>query len=338
MADIQSLHNEAVSTAKEFRKMERHLIEILMEIDSLRGFVVLGYQSMHVYCTKALGLSDAQAYSLVLVARKSREFPEIKLLVDSEKLNMANATQISRVIDRDNKVELLELGQSLSKRELEYEIKKICPEQLPKERVRAISENQSEMRLVVPKELEEALRRLQDLYSKRSKRSLSLTETLGVMAGELIKLHDPVKKAQRFLDNKVLTQRVLNHSLLDNKILHQRILDPKVPQAILRSEFVPVHRRRTRKDVLHQVNMRDRAQCTYCYPSGERCTDRRFLQVHHRVPVSRGGSDSIENLQTLCSNHHRFQHLSMPNVLIKRMEEGERKIRKTPRVFGGAQD
>ena len=137
--------------------MERHLIEILEAMDSIRGFVTLGYPSMHVYCTKALGLSDAQAYSLVLVARKFRKFPEIKALVDAEKLHLANATQIARVIDPGNKDKLLELGQSLSKRELEYEIKKIFPEQSPKERVRTISENQSELRLIIPKELEGAL-------------------------------------------------------------------------------------------------------------------------------------------------------------------------------------
>ena len=82
---------------------------------------------MHVYCVKALLLSYAQAYSMIGIARKSREIPEIKTLLNDKKMTLSNATQIMRVINFENKDELLGKAQNLSKRELEREIKKIHP-------------------------------------------------------------------------------------------------------------------------------------------------------------------------------------------------------------------
>lgn len=37
------------------------------------------------------------------------------------------------------------------------------------------------------------------------------------------------------------------------------------------------------------------------------------LQIHHRVPISRGGSNSLDNLITLCYYHHSRKHKHMRN-------------------------
>ena len=41
---------------------------------------------------------------------------------------------------------------------------------------------------------------------------------------------------------------------------------------------------------------------------GNRCENRRWLDVHHVVPRAAGGSNAPENLITLCSAHHRIEH------------------------------
>jgi hypothetical protein len=58
-----------------------------------------------------------------------------------------------------------------------------------------------------------------------------------------------------------------------------------------------------------QVDLRDRRQCTYQKVNGERCEERRWLDVHHVIPKSKGGSDSLDNLTTLCAGHHRLAHV-----------------------------
>lgn len=48
-----------------------------------------------------------------------------------------------------------------------------------------------------------------------------------------------------------------------------------------------------------RVLRRDRRRCVMCGEPGN--------EVDHIVPVSRGGSWSMDNLQTLCSPHHRVK-------------------------------
>lgn len=60
--------------------------------------------------------------------------------------------------------------------------------------------------------------------------------------------------------------------------------------------------------VARQVDLRDRGQCTYLDQNGQRCEERRWLDVHHAIPRNQGGADHIENLVSLCSGHHRLVH------------------------------
>jgi hypothetical protein len=60
--------------------------------------------------------------------------------------------------------------------------------------------------------------------------------------------------------------------------------------------------------IKHQVHLRDQGQCTHRNSNDQRCNQRRWLEIHHIHPVSQGGTHTLENLATLCSNHHRFIH------------------------------
>ncbi|MCB9083780.1 MAG: HNH endonuclease [Bdellovibrionaceae bacterium] len=59
----------------------------------------------------------------------------------------------------------------------------------------------------------------------------------------------------------------------------------------------------------HQVMLKFAGRCSHVNHQGERCRERRFLEIHHLTPVSLGGSNLLENLTLLCSGHHRAQHL-----------------------------
>lgn len=56
------------------------------------------------------------------------------------------------------------------------------------------------------------------------------------------------------------------------------------------------------------VKLRDKHTCQKC---GRRKTDLKVgecLEVHHIVPLSRGGTNSRLNLHTLCSTCHKKEH------------------------------
>jgi 5-methylcytosine-specific restriction protein A len=43
---------------------------------------------------------------------------------------------------------------------------------------------------------------------------------------------------------------------------------------------------------------------------GVRCAQRRWLHYHHIIPKHQGGPDTLENLITLCSAHHKMEHFA----------------------------
>ena len=63
--------------------------------------------------------------------------------------------------------------------------------------------------------------------------------------------------------------------------------------------------RRVPRTVKRTVWKRDGRQCAYVSPDGERCEERKCLELDHIVPVARGGQSTVENLRVLCSAHNR---------------------------------
>ena len=55
--------------------------------------------------------------------------------------------------------------------------------------------------------------------------------------------------------------------------------------------------------------LRDQGQCRAIEPSGERCTNRQFLDIHHIILRSEGGTDTEDNLITLCGAHRGLHQL-----------------------------
>ncbi len=54
---------------------------------------------------------------------------------------------------------------------------------------------------------------------------------------------------------------------------------------------------------------RAKGACEYCASQGFQMTDGRiYLETHHVVPLSEGGTDTQDNLVALCANHHREAH------------------------------
>jgi hypothetical protein len=76
------------------------------------------------------------------------------------------------------------------------------------------------------------------------------------------------------------------------------------------SEFTPDAKGRVRLSAktIHEVALRDQAQCTHQRADGSRCRNRRWLHIHHINEVAHGGGNELKNLATLCSGHHRMHH------------------------------
>ncbi len=102
-SEIQSLHQETVQCAEKYRIEEHLLIGLLLKIDTHQVFRRLGYSSLFVYATGALKLAESQAYSMITIARKSRDVPELKTAIEKREVNVANARRICAVLTPENK-------------------------------------------------------------------------------------------------------------------------------------------------------------------------------------------------------------------------------------------
>jgi hypothetical protein len=93
------------------------------------------------------------------------------------------------------------------------------------------------------------------------------------------------------------SHKQLNPQKLAHSTKHQ---NPRRPHPAPRQYPAPLE---------HQLNLRDNRQCTYQDKDGHRCTNKRWLQFHHKIHVEHGGQDTLDNLQTLCWAHHKMIHL-----------------------------
>jgi 5-methylcytosine-specific restriction endonuclease McrA len=69
-------------------------------------------------------------------------------------------------------------------------------------------------------------------------------------------------------------------------------------------------KRKNNPRLRREVEMRDGPGCSARDPkTGDRCSTRKFLELHHVVPLAEGGSDALTNAKVWCSGHHRAWHL-----------------------------
>ncbi len=55
------------------------------------------------------------------------------------------------------------------------------------------------------------------------------------------------------------------------------------------------------------VYVRDGGRCTFVGTAQQRCDSTHDVEIDHRQPVARGGTNDIENLRLLCSTHNRSE-------------------------------
>lgn len=285
---ITLLHQQAVNAAKNFFRAEADLLNALQMIDKDRAYLDLKYPSLFAYAVEALNLSESTALNFINVARKAVHVPILQQEIAAGNLSVAKARKIVPVISTENQAEWIEKAVTLSSRKLEREVARIVPQAAQPERLRYISETRLNLSLSVDEKTLDTIKRVQDLECQRRQCSVTLGETLAAMGAFYLEKNDPIEKAKR--------------ANTRNR--------PQSSDVTGQTKTRPTNfRRRSRPAAVdRKVLLRDEGQCTQTDSNGRRCDQRRWLQVHHIQLVSEGGTDSLDNLTTLCSAHHRMKH------------------------------
>jgi hypothetical protein len=283
---IQKIHLFAVKAGEAYRKSEADLLLALSEVDQNKVHIHLGYSSLFDYALKALKLSEACAFNLITVSRKSRLIPELKEAVVSGQLSISKARKITPVLTKENSAVWIEKAISLPKAKLEKEVAALHPQTLTVEKMHYVSQNRLELKLGLDEKTLKKLKRVQDLLSQKNKCAASFEEAIEAMVEVYLERNDPVLKAKRCLKKR-----------------SQDPIQKPVPGQMQIPRPLPTR-------VKHQVHVRDRHQCTHVDRNGDRCPNQRWLEIHHLKSFAQGGLHEISNLVTLCSAHHAHLHLS----------------------------
>ena len=93
----------------------------------------------------------------------------------------------------------------------------------------------------------------------------------------------------------------------DSRLSGGFIKDAERRKATARAYYVKNKSESNRKRSLgRQASAKRKNACEIC-----ELDDPRVLCVHHKIPLSKGGTNDDENLQTLCANCHKIVHFEM---------------------------
>jgi 5-methylcytosine-specific restriction endonuclease McrA len=289
---IHALHKEAVGTANNYFKEEFRLLDVLQRIDKCKGHRFLGFKNLHQYATVALKLSRDQAYNFVYVARKAAQIDRLHTALMNKEITLSKAKKIGSVISEENAEKWIDCAKRLSQKSLEGVVAKINPRSVIQEGTRFIADNTFELRVAISSQTEFRLKRVQDIICQKERRAVSFEETLQAMATLYIGKNDPVVKAAKVLKK---------NSSLRRKNLNDQVVNKS-----------PTKRIPLTAELKHNLYQRDQGKCQKIDPHSPngKCSDGRWIDFHHRIPVYQGGSNTLENLVTLCRAHHQMGHLS----------------------------
>lgn len=333
----ERIHARALEISTRYRRTEVELIEVLDEVDRERVFAQRGYATLFQYVIRDLRLSESVAYSLIQIMRKSREVPALRTRIASGQIVLSNARRVAVVLTAENQEEWLEKAATLSNRKLEREIATVRPQILTPERVTYVTRDRVRLEVGFSEEDLLRLRRAQDLLCQSEKRAVGLEETIVIVVGEYLRRHDPVEKAKRRNPVGIVSELGITPSsemgitsgvgmVLESEnpqisaasveanpeIDSKASRKPSSALVALPKSMLPKPKRRAPipAGIRHQVNLRDQGRCTATRDDGSRCDQSRWIEIHHRVPLVDGGFDTVDNLTTLCSGHHRLVHES----------------------------
>jgi 5-methylcytosine-specific restriction endonuclease McrA len=79
----------------------------------------------------------------------------------------------------------------------------------------------------------------------------------------------------------------------------------QAPSMRKRSRHIPARVRRA-------VWRRDGERCAFVASNGQRCTERAFLELHHREPYAVGGEATVANISLRCRAHNTYEAVKAP--------------------------
>lgn len=321
----QELLNEIRKKSKQEQNLTLEVIELIREVNQRRLYLQLGFASLFDFVTKDLGYEPASAMRRIQAARMVSELPEVKNKIESGSLSLSVVSQVQSFfkkeetakgekLSKEQKLEILSLVENKSTREAEKELVKISPETVRKaESQREITQNLTELKLIIDNDLKQQLDELRLLLSHQNP-NLSYVDLIRLMAEKVRKnlpgtSDEKLKKnleAQRVKSSQGTQsiRKAQSTTYAAAKRTKTLLPAPEWGSAKLnqsRSRYISLAVRK-------YIWKRDNGCCQYKEPnSGRICQSRYQIQIDHIQRFSEGGGHQPENLRLLCRLHNNWR-------------------------------
>ena len=289
------------------RQTTAALLAHLGEVEARGLYLPAACSSMHVYCTRVLHLAEEVAYKRIRAARVARRFPPIFDAIADGRLHLSGVVMLAPHLTDHNVEELVAAAAHRSKAEIEMLLARLAPRpDLP-----------AAITLVAPPSEPSGVFQLDP--DPVAAPPAPAPPRVKPIAPERFALQVTIGQATR--DKLERAQALLRHRNPSGDLAEvlDRALDALLDR-LEREKFGATSRPRARKartadgdprhvpnDVKRTVHERDGEQCTFVSDTGERCTERGFLELDHRTPVARGGKATVDEIRVLCRAHNQYE-------------------------------
>ncbi|QLY24337.1 HNH endonuclease [Bdellovibrio sp. KM01] len=323
------LLNRVEKLARTERKITHLILWHIVEIESRRLFLDLGYTSLFKYMTAHLHYSEDAAYRRIQAARLLKKVPQVDKAIESGSLNLTQLQNVQkclnvefesgRKISAQQTANLLEQIQNKSS----VETQKILAVEFDQpiqihESLKAQRDDSTRMQIIMTEDQMKDLQHAKDLLSHVLPNP-SWADLISYLAKAEIKKRLGKDKAE-FLNSseknqdekavpvseKVVPVRNEKVSLNNGKCLNEigKFADNEMVGADRGTENRMSQRKYLNVTSRRVLLVKANHCCEFVHKNGERCQSRYQLQVDHKVPLALGGSNDMENFRVLCRTHN----------------------------------
>lgn len=311
------VHLALKSSLVAMEKAQRSAVLWFGEFLDRKLYRELGYSSINQYAKLELGFSTSRTGDFLQLCRKLKTLPNVKAKVESGELGYTAARVIAPIVDETNEAGWLEFALNSSRRELEQEVKLAKREAaevasgqvplLPVPHARPVAVVPVRVGLEMSPTQFARYENLWEQVRKRTQAPADKVEALLEMMASFVDESSPrgevssppaqlhVHKCSECENSSVSTSKgelELGQAELERVQCDCRISRPRKRNT---TSIPPATRRQVLAHYRHK-----------CQQPG--CGRTNYLEIHHVVPRSRGGTNDPGNLTCLCSACHRLAH------------------------------
>jgi len=306
-AAAQAAHQRITHAVRSFRR-RRHTLAFELLAFHESGFpAVLGFGTLETYAAQVHDLAQRTVRALVGLARQLRGLPKLDAAIASGRLGWTKGRTIAPVLSADSEGAWVEAASAHSVRNLEKMVAHATPGDAPPDPTTLRRPETTRLVFEMPAVEAEKVR---DLIAREQAKAPGDERSTGEVLAELLRrvAHDAApastERYQVVLERCPSCQQTAGvRAEVEDALVEEARCDADVVDLTeggdrygRLSRAIPPRVKRT---VLHA----HRGECAV--PS---CDSRLWVDLHHVVPVSAGGTAEAGNLLPLCPAHHRLLH------------------------------